>query len=154
MEADELDDAIQQLRTDLDRTERDRARLEQLVKDFTNKLRYPGTKFLVDLEYKLVYDATQSVTNATLSTPVIIETLPGTLHALYVVSAYCSDSNTPVVLCDGTVSVSPANAVSVMIQRQRATSPTRIESSVLIRNDSGGTRAIAVRVWRRLGMGS
>lgn len=154
MEADELDDAIQQLRTDLDTERRERTKLFADFNQLSQKLRYPGTKFLVELEYKLVYDASQTVADATLSSPVVIETLPGTLHAVYEVSAYCSDSNTPVILCDGTSSVSPSAAIAVMLQRQRATSPTRIEVSVLIRNDSGASRTVAVRVWRRLGMGS
>jgi hypothetical protein len=154
VETDAIDDAIQQLQADLDAERRERLKLRTDFDLLSSKLRTPGTKFLVDLEYRLVYDATQTVADATLSTPVLIETLPGTLHAIYEVSAYCTDSNTPVILCDGTSSVSPAAAIAVMLQRQRATSPTRIAVSVLIRNDSGASRSVAVRVWRRLGMGS
>jgi hypothetical protein len=118
------------------------------------KFRAPGTRFLVDLEYKLVYDDTITVGASSLHVATPFETLPGTLHALYALSAYCSDSNTPVVIGDGSVIVAPSDAVSIGIHRQRATSPTRIEASVVLYNSGAVEADIAVRVWRRLGMGS
>jgi hypothetical protein len=58
------------------------------------------------------------------------------------------------VITDGSVIVAPSNAVSVAIQRQRQTSPTRIEAKIIIDNSTGVDQSLALRVWRRLGMGS
>jgi hypothetical protein len=165
MDPDELEDAIQTLQDAQQtlRTEHDKLRTEydrtaRAFDQLSQKLRYPGTKFLVELEYKLVYDTTVTATTApavsTWPAATPFDTLPGTLHAVYVVSAYAPSSNTPVVITDGSVIVAPSNAVSVAIQRQRQTSPTRIEAKIIIDNSTGVDQGIALRVWRRLGMGS
>jgi hypothetical protein len=154
MDPEELDAALDDLRRDRDRQRQDFDRLRREYDDLRTKLRYPGTAFLVELEYKLVYEGTIEVATVDIEVDDIFETLPGAIHAVYVLSAYCTDSNTPVVVCDGSLSVAPSNAVAVAIQRQRQTSPTRIEASVVVRNDTAGTVNVAVRVWRRLGMGS
>ena len=59
----------------------------------------------------------------------------------------------PLLITDGTVIVPPANTFSVALQRRLQTSPTRIEVSLVYYNFTGADREIAVRVWRRLGMG-
>lgn len=142
------------LRTELDRERQDRQQLRREYDGLANKLRYPGTKFLVDLEYKLVYDTTLTIATSTLALGAVFETLPGALHAVYALSAYAPSSNTPVLITDGSVIVAPSNAVTVAIQRQRQTSPTRIEAKVAVYNATAGDVDIAIRVWRRLGMGS
>jgi hypothetical protein len=165
MDPDELEDAVtavqQQadtLRADVDRLRTEYDRTVRAFDQLSQKLRYPGTKFLVELEYKLVYDTTVTATTApavsTWPAATPFDTLPGTLHAVYVVSAYAPSSNTPVVITDGSVIVAPSNAVSVAIQRQRQTSPTRIEAKIIIDNSTGVDQSLALRVWRRLGMGS
>jgi hypothetical protein len=153
MDAEEFEERLAALeRERVPRADFDRLRRE--YDDLRNKLRYPGTKFLVDLEYQLVYEGTVSVATLDVEVDDVFETLPGALHAVYRLSAYSTDSNTPVVVCDGSLSVAPSDTVAVAIQRQRQTSPTRIEASVIVRNDTADTVNIAVRVWRRLGMGS
>lgn len=154
MTLEELDEAVQQLRTELDRAEQERRALESDFLTLKRKLSLPGTKFLVDLEYRLVYDATLTATASALTTSAVFETLPGTLHAVYVLSAHAPSSNTPVLITDGSVIVAPTNAVTVAVQRQRATSPTRTEAKVAVYNSAATDQSIAVRVWRRLGMGS
>jgi hypothetical protein len=166
MDPDELDDAVttlqqerQTLRADLDKLRTEYDRTARAFEQLSQKLRYPGTKFLVELEYKLVYEVTTSigpgsvVVVPTVGTPAF-ETLPGTLHAVYVLSAYAPDSDTPVVVMDGSVIAPPANTVSIGIQRQRQSSPLRIEARLILDNAGGGTHNVTVRVWRRLGMGS
>jgi hypothetical protein len=154
MEADELDDRIAALERDRDRQRQEFDRLKREHDALANKLRYPGTKFLVDLEYKLVYEDTITVGAVSLHVEPPFETLPGTIHAIYALSAYAPSSNTPVVIGDGSVIVAPSDAVSIGIHRQRATSPTAIEASVVLYNSGAVEADIAVRVWRRLGMGS
>lgn len=152
MDADALDDAIEDLRKDRAALQQ---RLDTLRADFDRFLNkfQPGTKFLVDLEYKLVFDGTITVAASTLQLSSVIETLPGTLHALYGLSAYAPSSNTPVLITDGSVIVAPSNAVTVALQRQRQTSPTRIETKVAVYNATASSADIAVRVYRRLGVG-
>lgn len=150
----DAEEAIQELQRDRDRQRQDFDRLRREYDDLRNKLRYPGTKFLVDLEYKLVYDETNTIAHSSMVQGDVFETLPGALHALYCVSAYAPSSNTPLIITDGSVIVPPGNTFSVAVQRQRQTSPTRIEASLVYYNFTGVDQAIAVRVWRRLGMGS
>jgi hypothetical protein len=154
VEADALDDAIQQLQADLDAERRERLKLRTDFDLLSSKLRTPGTKFLVDLEYRLVYDATVEIAHSMMVTGALVETLPGTLHAVYAVSAYAPSSNTPLVITDGSIIVPPGNTFSVALQRRRQTSPTRIETTLVYYNFTGVDQFIAVRVWRRLGMGS
>lgn len=160
METDELDDAIaalqQQaatLRADLDRTERERVTLQRAHDQLAQKLRYPGTKFLVDLEYKLIHDATLTVPTGGVVTA-LIETLPGALHALYHLSAYCVDSSSPGVVVDGEIEGARALTLAASLQRVRQTAPLRIEVTLVVTNNTVADRDVAVRVWRRLGMGS
>ena len=159
METDAIDAALADLTREQDRQRRDFDRLRREYDQLAIKLRSPGTKFLVDLEYKLVFptdtaDGVITVGAASLHVTTPIETLPGALHAVYVLSAYAPSSNTPVLISDGSVIVSPADAISVGLHRQRQTSPTRIETSVVLYNSGASPQDVAVRVWRRLGMGS
>lgn len=149
-----LQDTARQLQQDLDRERQERERTTRDVEGLQRRLLQRGSKFLVDLEYRLVHEATVSVAAGTVVVGAVFDTLPGTLHAVYVLSAYAPSSNTPAVITDGSVIVAPANAVSVGVQRQRQTTPLRIEASVIYDNTGGAAASIAVRVWRRLGMGS
>jgi hypothetical protein len=153
VETDEIDSTLADLRRDLTRERDERRLLQRKLDDLTNKLRYPGTKFLIDLEYALVYDDTIAVGALSLHVEPPFETLQGLLHSVYEPSAYCPTSNTPVVVTNGSLIVAPADAISVAIHRQRQTGPTRIDASVAIYNASASPIEIAVRVWRRLGMG-
>lgn len=154
MTVDEIDDRIRDLERDRDQQRVEFDRLRVGYEQLRNQLRYPGTRFLLDLSWKRVYKGTVSVATVTLNVGAVFETLPGAQHALYLPSAYCTDSNTPVVVCDGALSVAPANTVAVAVQRQKQSSPTRIEAKVLVRNDTAGTVNVAVEVWRRLGIGA
>ncbi len=143
---------------DLERgREQQRRELDRLREEYdtlAGKLRYPGTDFLVQLEYQMVYEGTLTAVASTLTTSPIFDTLPGALHAIYALSAYCPTSNVPVIVTDGSVIVAPADAVSVAIQRQLRTGPTRIEARVAMYASTATDYPIAVKVWRRLGMGS
>lgn len=155
MDVDEIDDAIAALQRDRDQLREKVDRLRRDHDTLSGKLRFPGTKFLVDLEYKLVLDTTITAAASTLTVPAgFFESLPGALHAVYCVSALCTDSNIPVVITDGSIIVAPAGAISVGVQRQLKTTPTRIESQVAIYNSVAAPHDVAVRIWRRLGMGS
>ena len=145
---------IQASRRDLDTTERERSQLRRDFDQLASKLRYPGTSWLVDLEYRLVYDATIAVPDITATVGVVFETLPGALHALYVVSAYAPTNTTVAVLTDGPIIVGPAPLCTVAITRQLLASPSRIESRCLYYQNTGASLDVAVRIWRRLGMGS
>jgi hypothetical protein len=158
MDADELDDAIHQLQRDRDEL---KAKLEKLRVDhdvLSGKLRFPGTKFLIDLEYRVVYDATATFghagTTGAFTLTAAFDTLPGTLHAVYALSAHAPSSDTPVLITDGSVIVAPANAITIALQRQRQTSPTRIEAKLAVYNSTASDQSLAIKVWRRLGMGS
>lgn len=139
---------LQQAQRDADR-EHDKLRADFTV--LSNKLRYPGTKFLIDLEYKLVYDATVSANPGTFTISTAFETLPGGLHAVYHVSGYASDI---VVVSDGNVIVPPTPSISICIQRELLTNPTRVEAKVYLYNSDVSAHSVSVRVWRRLGLGS
>lgn len=159
MESDDLDDAIRTLERDRDRQRQDLDRLRREYDALATKLRYPGTKFLVELEYKLVYDATVTAgwsgSTGALTLTSAFDTLPGALHAVYHISAYATASTTPVLITDGSVIVAPTDAITIAVQRQLQTGPTRTEAKLAIYNSSGSTNhSVAVRVWRRLGMGS
>lgn len=162
MTPEELEEALSALEAAHARAERERERLrqehERLRREFDvleGKLRFPGTRFLVDLEYQLVYEGSIVAIMSTLTTSEPIETLPGALHAVYALSAYAPSTSVPLVINDGSVIVAPSDAVTVAIQRQVLTGPTRTEARVAVYNSSAsGDHTIAVRVWRRLGMGS
>lgn len=156
MELDDVDDALEQVQRDLAALTTKHDTLKRDHDQLSGKLRSPGTKFLVDLEYKLVHESTVAVAAGTVVVGSVFETLPGALHAVYVLSAYAPASNTPVVITDGSVIVAPANAVSVAIQRKRASSGTQLslQAAVIYDNTGAVSVDVAVRVWRRLGMGS
>lgn len=148
-------EAIATLERDRDVQRGEHDRLRRQFEVLEGKLRFPGTKFLVDLEYQLVYEGSIVAIMSTLTTSEPIETLPGALHAVYALSAYAPSTSVPVVINDGSVIVAPSDAVTVAIQRQVLTGPTRTEARVAVYNSSAsGDHTIAVRVWRRLGMGS
>jgi len=138
----------------------------------SQKLSTPGTKFLVDLEYRMVYngtlvvprgyvDATTFAMAPGLVDSPIIETLPGSLHAVYAVSAYCATADSPVI-CDGAswsatntgTGAMPYDALLVSLVRTYATAPTRVDVTVQVLSPFyTATRTVAVKVWRRLGIG-
>lgn len=152
----DLDEALSLLETLKTTTEQQREDFDKLRREYdtlASKLRYPGTDFLVKLEYERVYDGTILAEPSTISTSAIFETLPGALHAPYVLSAYALNSSVPVIICDGAVIVSPSDTITIAIQRQYQTGPARIESRVVVYNSSVSEFNIAVRVWKRLGLG-
>jgi hypothetical protein len=157
MTFDEIERTFRDLRTDLDQARRDIAKAQHDHDQLSGKLRYPGTKFLVDLEYKLVYDATLTAAGTPATTVQtlgpVFETLPGLLHAVYELSAYAPGSNVPVITSHGGGGT-PASVIQVRLERARQTGPTRTEIRVAMQNTIGTDYAVAVRVWRRLGMGS
>ena len=148
MDAEDMRAAIAQLQADLDA---ERAERDILRKDH-DALHLTVMGLAVKAQYRLLYDATVAVGSGT-ETSDIFETLPGTLHAIYAVSAYAPDSDTPVIVANGPVESAPSAGICVSIQRQRQSNPTRIECRVLLDN-SGSVANVAVRVWRRLGIGS
>jgi hypothetical protein len=154
MEPEELDAALRELQRDRDRQRQDFDRLRREYDQLAAKLRYPGTELLPYLQYQRVYDGTLTAASATLTTSEIFDTLPGALHATYLLSAYAATSSVPLVISDGSVIVAPSDALTVAIQRQRQTGPTRIEARVAVYNSAVGDYDVAVRVWRRLGMGA
>jgi hypothetical protein len=149
---DELPGEVAALVRARDQQRQDFDRLRREFDVLAGKLRYPGTEFLVHLEYQVVFDSTVVAEASTLSTSEIFETLPGAQHVPYVLSAYAPTSSVPLLVCDGSIIVAPADAVTVAIQRQLQTGPTRIEARIAVYSATGGTHTIAVKVWRRLGM--
>ena len=146
MDDEDLTATLDQVQADL-RTARDeQTRLRDEHDRLVLEVRNPNVKTL----WRVVYEDTATITGTMVSG--VFETLPGTLHAVYVLSAYAPESNTPVVCADGTDLV-PSDGINVSIQRQRATSPTRTECRLLFHN-SGSPVAVAWKVWRRLGLGS
>jgi hypothetical protein len=154
MDTDAIDNEIQKLKRDRDRLQIKVDRVRQDFDLFQGRLRYPGTQFLIDLEYLLVLDVTLSCNGPALTIGNVFETLPGALHAVYTLSAYATDSDVPVIMTDGSVLVAPADSVTVAIQRRRQSTPVRTEARIVIYNNTAAAKNIAVRVWRRLGMGS
>jgi hypothetical protein len=154
-------DDILALQTNYTKLKTDVDLLRTQFDDLTGKLKYPGTKFLVDLEYRLVFDDTIIVNHDSAITSAPIEVLPGLLHAVYAISAYAPTSDIPIIVMDGAyVKVTTAtsqNIVTVALQRQRSTNPDAITVSLRVSNkldpDLDNVN-VAIRVWRRLGMGS
>jgi len=145
---------LDKILTDTSVARRDLDTLTRRFEGLSGKLQTPGTKFLVELEYRLVYDATITVPAAS-ATAVTVETLPGLLHSVYVLSAYCYDSDTPSVVCDGTIESTLGGAAAVRLQRTRVTGPPlSVLVEVVVKNTTANERQFPVRVWRRLGMGS
>jgi hypothetical protein len=138
----------------LNKVDSDVTRLSVRVESFTQKLSTPGTKFLVNLEYRLVYDTVVTVPNITATFGAVFETLPGALHAVYVISAFATTNLTVQVLTDGPIIVGPGSLCTVAIARQQKAAPTRIESTIIYYQNTGAPLDVSVRVWRRLGMGS
>jgi hypothetical protein len=154
MDFDELDRTVETLTRDRDQLRQDVERLRREFDQLNSKLRYPGTKLLVDLEYQLLYDSTTTVVTLG-STNTLIETLPSLLHAVYQLSAYCTDSTSPYVVCDGGLVGSPGLTIGVYLARVQVPGPPKaIEVRLIVSNPTAANRTIAVRVWRRLGMGS
>src|SRR4029077_154096 len=116
MDFAELDATVQTLTRDRDRLREDLDRLRREFDQLDGKLRYPGTKFLVDLEYKLVYEGTITAPLNSIATQVI-QTLPGALHALYALAAYATETGI-LVLTDGG-GAGPPGSLAVRLGRQR-----------------------------------
>jgi hypothetical protein len=146
MTLDELTATLDQLRADLEQARQDRDRLRIDHEKLVLEVRNPNVKTL----WRVVYEDTATITGTMASG--VFETLPWTLHAVYVLSAYAPDSSTPILCVNGTDLV-PSDGINVSIQRQRATSPTRTECRLLFHN-SGSPAVVAWKVWRRLGLGS
>jgi hypothetical protein len=154
MDFAELDTTVQTLTRDRDRLREDLDRLRREFEQLNGKLRYPGTKFLVDLEYKLAYEGTTTVATGG-STNTLVDTLPGLLHGVYVLSAYCTDSTSPLVVCDGGLYGGPGLTIGVYLARVQVPGPPpAIEVRLIVANGTLNPRTVAVRVWKRLGMGS
>ena len=175
-----LSDTIQKVWTDfmnfrkeVDKSKRELLDLTRRFDLLSNKLNTPGTKFLIDLEYRMVYDAILTVPRRYLSSDTflilpglvnspVIETLPGALHADYLLSAYCPVVDSPVVCGgvswspDGPVAgVQPYDALLVSMVRTYKIDPIRVDVTVQVTNPCYETsRTVAVRVWRHLGIGS
>lgn len=150
MEADEIDDAILELRRDRDAQ---RQRYDKLKADFDaflNKFQ-PGTKFLVNLEYRLIYDTTLTLaTGGPVET--LIETRKDLQHAVYELSAKRTDTNGEAVIYGGTVSVVPGNSVQLALESRYNSSGPSVDTYLVSYNSKGSDVAVAVKIWRRLGM--
>lgn len=153
-----VQNTIAEIQSDSTIQQTDLALLSKKFDELEGKLRFPGTKFLVDLEYNIVYDA-RIVINTSSTSQISIDTLHGELHAVYQLSAYAT-TNTPIILMDGaslgslTDLGSLTNGVSVCLLRQRASDPTRIEIYLNVINSIASPQTLAIKVWRRLGIGS
>lgn len=146
-----VQDTIVEIQSDSTVQRADLALLSKKFDELEGKLRFPGTKFLVDLEYRLVYEGTLTAPFSSAISSTIIESLPGTLHAVYIISAYCAVPSVSVI-CDG--SASDLVGIHAHLVRTFETSPARIDVTVRLRNTSITSRDVVVRVWRRLGIGS
>ena len=143
---------------DIDNTRIDidvlQSKLDKLQQDFEvlqGKFRYPGTKFLVDLEYRLLYEGTLTVPASSAISSAVIETLPGALHAVYSLSAHCMQSSVALI-CDG--SAPALVGLHVHLLRSRSLDPIRIDVTARVQNTTSTEHTVAIRVWRRLGIGS
>lgn len=154
MTVEEIEDRIRTLERD---GEQRRVALDRLRTEYDqlrNQLRYPGTRFLVDLSYKLVYDATITAAasggSGTATAGPVFETTDG--QAVYVLAAHCTDSDTPLVTTHGGGTTTSADSIVVRLEHQRA--GRKWEHYVAVTNFLLADHDVAVRVWRRLGMGS
>jgi hypothetical protein len=152
MEPEEIEAALRELERARDQQRQDFDKLKREFELLNGKLRFPGTDFLIRLEYQAVYEGTILAAASTLTTAPIFDTLPSAQHALYHVSAYAPTSSVPILVTDGSLIVNPSDPVTVAILRQLRTGPTRIECRVAVYNFTGGEQTIAVKVWKRLGM--
>jgi len=137
---------------DLSTTQRDLDTLTKRFEILSGKLQTPGTKFLVELEYRLLYDSVLVVPATSGLSSGVFETLPGLLHAVYLISAYC-DNASPSVICDGEEISGLTGVIGVSILRKKISGPA-ITAEVWAHNNTASERNAYVRVWRRLGMGS
>lgn len=149
---------VETLQTQSDELQIQSDKVKQDLDILTTRLISPGGRFLIDLEYQTVY-AAQIVIDTSSTSRISIDTLPGELHAVYQLSAYAT-TNTPIILMDGaslgslTDLGSLTNGVSVCLLRQRASDPTRIEIYLNVINSIASPQTLAIKVWRRLGIGS
>lgn len=151
MDTDAIDDLIEQLRSDLDAEKRERERLRTDFDLLSSKLRTPGTKFLVDLEYRLIYSGTVSI--PTLGPhDTLLETRKDGQDAIYEMSAKRTDTNGEGVIYFGAPVVAPPNAVLLCLDTRYATGPNRQETYLVAYNTKGSTVNVTVKVWRRIGM--
>ena len=117
------------------------------------KLRYPGTKLFVDLEYQLSTTApTTVVTLGHLNTPDRNPAAPARI-AVYRLSAYCTDSTSPYVVATGGLVGSPGSRSASISARPGARPPRRSRSSHRQQSDRRQPHDCRSRV-ARLGMGS
>ena len=144
---------LSDLRREFDREREERRALERRYDTLAAKLSYPGTRFLVDLSYKLVYDATLTAAasggSGTATTGPVFEITEG--HAVYVLAAHCTDSDTVLVTTHGGGTTTSADSIVARIEHQR--SGTKWEHYVGLTNFILADHDVAVKVWRRLGMG-
>lgn len=139
---DRVQSDVADLRAEL---ERQKAEAEQFRAKFG-----PGTKFLVDLEERLVYSGTITAVKNTVTTT-LVDTLQGALHASYRVSTQPTETGVGII-GDGAGTI-PTNGIAVALGREYKTSPIRIEVSVRLTNTHTTTdHPIAVKVWRRMGL--
>lgn len=152
MDADALDDAILELQAAKDRQRQDFDRLRREFDQLTNKLRYPGTRFLIDLAYKLVY-ANTALSVATLGPhTTLIEQRNDLQHGVYVMSAKQTATDAEGVIYDGAPVVVPGNAVLLSIYSAYNASGPSLDTYLVAYNTKGATVTVDVKVWRRLGL--
>lgn len=152
MEQADLERLVEELQRDRDKLREDHEKLRHEYDVLAGKLRYPGTDFLVKLEYAPIFDSTITATSADITISAPFDTIPGTGHASYLLSAYVPTSNTPVIICDGSIIVAPSNTIAVAIQRSVDTGPTRTVARVVLYNSAVLDYDVSVRVWKRLGL--
>jgi hypothetical protein len=152
MEADAIDDAIQVLQADYAALAAKHDKLRTDYDLLSLKLRYPGTKFLVDLGYRLVYDATITcAAGGPHST--LIQTRKDLQHAVYVLSARRTDTNGEGVLYNGMATVLPGNSVQLAIESRYNSSGPSLDTYLLDYNSKATSVSVAVKIWQRLGLG-
>jgi hypothetical protein len=150
MDFDELPTAVETLERDRERLRQDVDRLRRDFDQLNAKLRYPGTRFLVDLEYTLVFDTTVAAVLNTTTTRVI-EILPGEQLATYRLAAVPLETGV-IVLTDGG-GASPVNGIALRLGHERLAGPTRTQTTLLATNVLAANHTVRVKIWRRVGMG-
>lgn len=128
-------------------------RLRQDFDDFKAQFQY-GRTFVSGLLWKLVYEGTVTVpTGGPHNLPATpIESLYDLQHAFYDLSAFQQTTDGEGVLYAGTVSVFPANSVTVAIERRyETTAPAHMETYLSWYNNKASDVNVVVKVYRQVG---
>jgi hypothetical protein len=150
LDLDQLPAAVDTLQRDRDRLSQDAERLRREFDQLNSKLRYPGTRFLVDLEYSLVFDTTVTAALST-TTTTLVEIVPGAQLATYRVAALPLETGV-IVLTDGG-GASPVNGIALRLGHELLAGPTRTQTTLLATNVLAANHTVRVKIWRRMGMG-